>query len=134
MSGSEVEPRFLTIDEVLVLHELAIRAFGGQSGIRDRALLESALAQPLQGTASGYVHKFPFEMAAAYGYHLARNHPFIDGNKRIAWLALQVFLEKNGYRFAALSAECTATMLAVASGAMDKVGFAQWIERFVSRG
>lgn len=129
MSGSHVEPRFLTIEEVLVLHELSLRAFGGQSGVRDRVLLESALTQPQLGTASGYVHAFPFEMAAAYGFHLARNHPFFDGNKRTAWLAMQVFLEKNKLILSVSFVEGIATMLAVASGAMEKASFTQWIEQ-----
>lgn len=87
------EPRFLSTDEVLTLHETGIDAFGGSLGVRDAGLLDSALATPRQGFGGQFVHEFPFEMAAAYLFHLCANHPFIDGNKRVALAASITFFE-----------------------------------------
>jgi death-on-curing protein len=85
------EPRFLSADEVLTLHETGIDAFGGSHGMRDAGLLDSALAIPRQGIGGEYVHEFPFGMAAAYLFHLCANHPFVDGNKRVALAACIAF-------------------------------------------
>lgn len=129
MTAASAGPNFLSLDEVLLLHELAINEFVGKTGIRDRDLLESAVRQAEQGLASGYVHAFPFEMAAAYGFHLAKNHPFVDGNKRVAWSAIRVFLFKNGYIIRLPNLEQSQVVVDVAAGQLDKSGLAGWIER-----
>jgi death on curing protein len=88
-------PKFLTISQVLDIHQRQIKRFGGTSGVRDEGLLDSALAQP-QATFSGeLLHPTIHEQAAAYLYHLAMNHPFIDGNKRTAFAVMLTFLNLN---------------------------------------
>jgi len=73
------EPRFLSLEEALTLHETAVDEHGGPHGLRDRGLLESALATPRQAIEGQFVHEFPFGMAAAYIFHIVKNHPFVDG-------------------------------------------------------
>lgn len=87
---------FLTMEEVLEIHEDQITNYGGSLGIRDQGLLESALAQPQASFSGEYLHKDIFEIAAAYGYHLVENHPFTDGNKRLGIVSALVFLDLNG--------------------------------------
>jgi death-on-curing protein len=89
---------FLTLDVVLKVHREEIRCRGGQTGIRDRDLLISALAQPMMQFGGQFLHENIFEMAAAYAFHIAGNHPFVDGNKRVALAAALLFLGINGYR------------------------------------
>jgi len=86
--------QFLSVDEVIEIHEVVIRRFGGSQGIRDKGLLESALYRP----SSGYYSSLD-EMAAAMFESLIKNHPFVDGNKRVAFFATDVFLRMNGYKF-----------------------------------
>jgi len=93
------QPRFLTKDEVLTLHRASIDMFGDADGLLNDGALESALAQPRQAFGGKFAHEFPFGMAAAYGYHLAINHAFRDGNKRTAFAAMVVFLRMNGWNF-----------------------------------
>lgn len=81
-------PRFLSIDEALTLHETAVLQHGGATGLRDRGTLDSALAQARQAFGGAFVHEFPFGMAAAYVFHISKNHPFVDGNKRVAFSAI----------------------------------------------
>lgn len=108
-----------------LLHEESLAEHGGAAGLRDEGLLESALARPLNLVAYGSpdVH----ELAAAYGVGLARNHPFVDGNKRAAFLAVGLFLALNGRRLRSSQADATLTMLAVAAGQMDEGAFARWL-------
>lgn len=89
-------PRFLTFEQVVKLHQIQIDLFGGSHGIKDEGLLRSALAQVEAGSGDEYFHKDLFEMAAAYLFHLVKNHSFNDGNKRISALAAAVFLQING--------------------------------------
>ncbi len=93
-----MNPTFLTLDEVLALHEDQITRYGGRRGVRDLGLLISALGTPSATFDGRFLHDDLFEMAAAYLYHLARNHPFVDGNKRTAFAAALVFLWINGFR------------------------------------
>ncbi len=95
MSG---QPKFLTCEQVIDLHKMQIDEFGGLRGVKDEGLLLSALAQPESGFGDQYFYKDLFEMAAAYLFHLVKNHAFHDGNKRIAALAAAVFLEINGLK------------------------------------
>jgi death on curing protein len=112
-----------------LLHDESIAEHGGAAGLRDEGLLESALARPLNLAADG--DPDVAELAAAYGVGLAKNHPFVDGNKRAAFLAVGMFLALNGKRLVATQADATLTMLAVAAGSMDEPSFAQWLREHV---
>lgn len=92
-----IDPKFLLLEEVLEMHDVLIGQFGGSLGIRDISLLQSALEMPQAGIGDIYFHDGVFEMAAAYAFHISKNHPFIDGNKRIAFAAMEVFLKINSY-------------------------------------
>jgi death on curing protein len=110
---------------LLLLHGESLAEHGGAPGLRDEGLLDSALARPLNLCAYGAPDYA--ELAAAYGVGLAKNHAFVDGNKRAAFLGVGLFLALNGYRLVATQAEATLTMLDVAAGALDEAGFADWI-------
>jgi death-on-curing protein len=112
---------------ILAAHEEQLAEHGGSAGIRDAGLLDSALARPLNRAAYGKPDAA--ELAAAYAYGLAANHPFVDGNKRTAFIALELFLALNGWRFAAGDAESVMSMLAVAAGTMKEEALASWIRR-----
>ncbi|MBD2210827.1 type II toxin-antitoxin system death-on-curing family toxin [Nostoc linckia FACHB-104] len=90
-------PRFLSNSQVIKIHERQIEIFGGTTGIRDEGLLDSALAQPQATFGGELLHPTIYEQAAAYLYHLAMNHPFIDGNKRTAFAVMDTFITLNGY-------------------------------------
>ena len=110
-----------------LLHDESLTIHGGASGLRDEGLLESALARPLQLAAYGSPEVW--DLAAAYGVGLAKNHAFVDGNKRAAFLGVGMFLALNGYRLTAPQADATLTMLAVAAGQMDEATFARWLRQ-----
>lgn len=115
---------FLTLDDVLALHAGSIQSFGGDAGIKDLGLLESALGMP-QSTFDGQdLHETLAEKAAAYLYHIVKNHPFVDGNKRTGLAAALVFLELNGFRFEATDEALIALTLEVASGVRSKASVA----------
>ena len=120
-------PRFLTLDEVLGLHERQITRYGGTVGIRDLGLLQSALAMPQAGFGGVLLHPSLPEMAAAYLYHLAQNHPFVDGNKRSAAMAMLVFLRLNGLVPSFSEDELVELTLRVASGAASKAEAALFV-------
>ncbi len=124
-----MSPRFLTLPEILEFHEELIRDFGGSFGIRDLGLAESAIAMPQSGSGGEFFHAFPFEMAAAYAYHIARNHPFVDGNKRTAFAAALTFLEFNGYSVMGGEDDLEDATRKIASGKIDKKGFAALLEK-----
>jgi death-on-curing protein len=110
---------------LLLLHGESLAVHGGLAGIRDEGLLDSALARPLNLAA--YEMPDLFDLAASYGIGVAKNHPFNDGNKRAAFLAVGLFLALNGYRLNAGQVEATQTMLAVAAGELDEPGLAAWL-------
>jgi death-on-curing protein len=110
---------------LLLLHDESLAEHGGAPGLRDEGLLESALARPLNLRAYG--EPGIFELAAAYGVGLAKNHPFIDGNKRAAFLAMGLFLGLNRWRLVVSQAEATLTMLDVAAGTLDEAALALWL-------
>ena len=110
---------------LLLLHDESLAEHGGASGLRDEGLLESALARPLN--LALYGEPDAASLAASYGLGLAKNHAFIDGNKRAAFLAVGLFLGLNGYRLKATQADATLTVLSVAAGKLDEAGFAEWI-------
>ncbi len=119
------EWRWIDRRALLLLHDESIAEHGGASGIRDEGLLESALARPLNLVAYGEPDWA--DLAASYGVGLAKNHPFVDGNKRAAFLAVGLFLALNGHRLVATQAEATLTMLSVAAGSLDEPSFAAWL-------
>jgi len=117
--------RWIDKRALLLLHDESLAEHGGAAGLRDEGLLESALARPLH--RESYSKPDLADLAAAYGVGLAKNHPFVDGNKRAAFLAVGVFLALNGQRLVATQAEATLTMLGVASGELEEAPFAAWI-------
>lgn len=110
---------------ILAVHAEQLAEHGGGDGIRDAGLLDSALARPLNLAAYG--NPDVAGLAAAYGFGIARNHPFVDGNKRTAFVATELFLVLNGHRLAAEDGECVSAMLALAAGELDEAAFADWL-------
>jgi death-on-curing protein len=119
-------PRWISKKALLLLHEESIAEFGGARGLRDEGLLDSALARPQNAHAYNPDSTIP-KLAAACAYGLAKNHPFDDGNKRVAFLAIGLFLAINGYRLKAGQVDAIKTMMAVASGELDEQGLSAWI-------
>jgi death-on-curing protein len=119
------EPEWLDIDIVLDFHAEQLALFGGADGIRDRGLLESALARPINKFTYGETGLAA--LAAAYGFGVARNHPFIDGNKRTAMASIIVFLGLNGIELDAPQAAATAMILSLAAGEITEEVLARWI-------
>jgi death-on-curing protein len=120
-------PVFLALDEVLALHADQIRRYGGRSGIRDLELLKSALGMPEASYEGEYLHPSRYEMAAAYLFHIVRNHPFVDGNKRVGLIAALVFLGLNDL---ALDADVDALfdlVIGVAAGMVGKAEVAVFL-------
>jgi death on curing protein len=119
------EPNWLTYEQVLAIHSRQLRRYGGASGLRDEGILRSALERP--------VAKWQYEqadlamLAAAYAFGLAKNHAFVDGNKRVAFITMVVFLRKNGVHFAPDQAQSTKIMLALAAGEVSEENLARWI-------
>lgn len=118
------EPEFLELRHVLALHTRALAIYGGSEGIRDRGLLESAIAMPQMSFDGEYLHADLYEMAAAYAFHIAENQPFIDGNKRTAILAALTFLDMNGIPVFTATDALYDAMMAVAERRLDKTGLA----------
>jgi death-on-curing protein len=108
-----------------LLHGESLREHGGAPGLRDEGLLESSLARP--PNLAHYGKPDAFDLAASYGVALAKNHPFVDGNKRAAFLSIGLFLFLNKWRLTATQADATLTMLAVAAGDFDEPALAQWL-------
>jgi len=115
-----MNPAFLTLDEVLEIHQDQLGRYGGSAGIRDLGLLQSALAQPKATFGRQFLHADLFEMAAAYLFHIVQNHPFIDGNKRVGAVASIVFLNLNDHDIKATNDELEALVLSVARGKADQ--------------
>ena len=125
------DPIFLTLAQVLCLHARQIERFGGDPGVRDLKLVESAVAQPQQGFGGEFFHKTLAEIAAAYLFHLVQNHGFIDGNKRAGAAAALVFLELNGIDTDPIDDdEMESLTLAIACGQADKSAAAQFFARY----
>jgi death-on-curing protein len=117
-------PNFLPREDVLMIHDDQIASFGGTPGLRDEGLLDSALAQPEATLGQQWLHPTIPEQAAAYLYHLAMNHPFVDGNKRTAFAVMDTFLRVNGYRLTLTDDAAYDLVLRVVQGQLDKVGIA----------
>jgi death-on-curing protein len=122
-------PLFLGLEDVLEIHRDQITRYGGSEGIRDLGLLQSALAMPQAGAGDLYFHSDLFEMAAAYLFHIVRNHPFVDGNKRTGAAAALVFLEMNGIGVKISDEALVNTVLAVAEGKLQKGPLAEFFRR-----
>jgi len=119
--------RYLTLGEVVDLHQQILKLTGGASGIRDLGLLESALAQPKASFGAEDLHPTLIDKAAARCFSLVRNHPFADGNKRVGHAAMETFLMLNGHEVEAAVDQQERMMLDVASGAVDRAGLADWL-------
>ena len=120
---------FLTLAEVIEIHADQIRRYGGSQGIRDVNLLSSAVAMASASFGGSYLHSDIYEMAAAYAFHISRNHPFIDGNKRTALASALVFLELNGVSISDPAGKLFDAMITLASGKLSKSGFADTLRR-----
>jgi death on curing protein len=110
---------------ILAIHDEQLAEHGGRPGIRDLGLLESALARPPNRAA--YAEATVFDLAAAYAFGIIRDHPFLDGNERVAFLATALFLMDNGFEIAAKDEAVVATMLSLADGSIDEPAFALWL-------
>ena len=125
------EPLWLSDGLPMALHERLIADFGGLAGVRDKGLLASAMARPKQLAAYG--NAGIVDLAAAYVCGVVRNHPFVDGNKRVGFMLGYVFLSRNGYRLTASEALATRAVLDLASGALSEQAFAAWLSDHVVR-
>lgn len=119
------DPLWITKSQAIRIHAEQLTVFGGPAGLRDEGLLESALGRPQNKWAFGETDLA--QLAAAYAFGIARNHPFIDGNKRAAFMVMMTFLRKNGVAFAPKPAEATVAILDLAAGDVDEDGLARWI-------
>lgn len=120
--------KFIPEEIVPIIHADLLKRYGGASGIRDRGLLSSALAQPKMTAHKKSLHRTLFDKAAAYGFHICRNHPFVDGNKRTAFVLMDVFLQKNGWELQASDEESYGTMIQLALGKLSKDGLSAWLK------
>lgn len=130
MSSANESWTWIDTAVIHAVHEEQLAEHGGGIGLRDTGMLESALARPLQLAAYG--DPDIAALAAAYGFGLAKNHPFVDGNKRTAFVAVELFLELNGWQLNADDSACVMVMLSVASSDIDEPTFAEWIRRHVT--
>jgi death-on-curing protein len=121
------EPVWITREDCLAYHESLLERFGGLSGIREESLLDSALNRPKHLFAYGKPSFF--QMAASYAHGIAKNYPFLDGNKRAGFIAAALFIETNGYRFQAPEEEAVLETLALAAGEISEEAYATWLER-----
>ena len=119
------EPDFLSVEDVIQIHDEQIAAYGGAAGVRDQGLLESAVAMPRASFGEAYLHEDLAHMAAAYAFHIAQNQPFFDGNKRTGLVAALVFLDLNGITVLDPQEKLYDAMIAIAERRMDKDGLAE---------
>ncbi len=125
--------RFIPTDIVLIIHTSLLQQYGGEPGLRDAGLLDSALAQPSMSFGGKYTHKTLFDKAAAYGFHVCKNHPFVDGNKRVALALMDIFLQKNGWEISSSEEEAYTMMMDLASGQLRKSQLSAWLKQHCSR-
>jgi death-on-curing protein len=120
------EPRWITYEQAIAIHSRQLRRFGGAPGLRDEGILRSALERPINKWR--YEQSELAELAAAYAFGLAKNHAFVDGNKRVAFMSMMIFLVKNGVRFDPAPAHATAIILSLAAGEVSEKSLARWIK------
>lgn len=125
---SELDPEFLELEDVFELHADSIARYGGDIGVRDRGLIDAAVAVPRQSFGGEYLHKTLFEMAAAYAFHIAGSQGFVDGNKRAGLAAATAFLAMNGYDLIEREDRLYAAMIAISARTLDKGGLARVFE------
>lgn len=131
MSDAErAEPLWLDAAVALAIHDRQLAEHGGGGGVRDAGMLDSALARPVNAWACGADD--PAALAAAYAFGVARNHPFVDGNKRTAWVLARVFLALNGHVLRVAAADAIAAMLALAAGELSESEMADWFRTHLS--
>lgn len=123
-----MQPRFLTLEEVLAFHEDRIRKYGGSSGVRDLDLLQSAMGSVSATFGGAFLHETIFEMASAYLYGICRNHPFVDGNKRTALACALAFLRLNGVRIKSGEDELYDLVIGAAEGRVSKAAVAVFFQ------
>ena len=123
--------RWIDRTVLIAIHDMQLAEHGGGAGLRDGNLLESALAKP--ENLAAYGEPDAAALAAAYGYGISRNHAFIDGNKRTALVAAELFLQLNGWQLIVDDADCVLTMLAVATGDISEDAFADWLRLHVQK-
>jgi death-on-curing protein len=126
------EPFWIDERDALALHDRLLALDGGAAGVRNVGLLRSALARPQQVDAYGDAPD-TIDMAAAYTVGIVRNHPFVDGNKRTAFVVDVLFLELNGHRFTATEEDATQAVLGLAAGTIDEATFTRWLRANISR-
>ncbi len=125
------DPKWISKKALLLLHEESLSRFGGARGLKDEGLLDSALARP-QNLLAYNPEADLFDLAASYAFGLGRNHAFIDGNKRAAFLSIGVFLRINGYDLKADQVDAIETIMALAAGKIDEKDIAAWIRKNAS--
>jgi death on curing protein len=124
-SSNDDGPKWLAYEQVIAIHSRQLRRFGGAAGLRDEGLLRSALDGPINKWHCQQA-ELP-EVAAAYAFGFAKNHAFVDGNKRMAFMSMMTFLWKNGVRFAPDQAQATKIIMSLAAGEVSEESFARWI-------
>jgi len=124
---------FIPDEVVFTIHTDLLHRYGGEPGVRDRNLLDSALAQPKMTIGGRFLHKSVFDKAAAYGFHVCMNHPFIDGNKRVSLVLMDIFLLKNGWEIDSPEEETYSMMISLASGKLTKSQLSLWLKEHSSK-
>jgi death-on-curing protein len=127
------EIEFLPKHIIIYFHQQIISLYGGTLGLRDEGLLDSALEQPRAMFDGSYLHDSLVKMAAAYGFHICNNHPFIDGNKRVALVAMDAFLQKNGFEISSSEKDVYEIMMKLASGTITKADLTDWLKANISK-
>ena len=130
--AKRVEPRWLDVDVALAVHDRQLAEHGGGTGVRDQGMLESALARPINAWSYGVDD--PAALAAACAFGVARNHPFVDGNKRTAWVLARLFLMLNGHKLGFKAPDAIAAMLALAAGELNEEAMADWFRGHLIQG
>jgi death on curing protein len=123
--SESTEPLWITVDQASAMHARQLRRFGGAPGLRDEGMLHSALERPINKWR--YEQADLAELAAAYAFGLAKNHAFVDGNKRIAFMAMMVFLQRNGVPLSPEPAQATSIILSLAAGEVSEDSLTRWI-------
>ena len=131
MTADRDEPLWLDIDVALAIHDRQLAEHGGGGGVRDLGLLESALARPINSWAYGDAD--PAALAASYAFGVARNHPFVDGNERTAWVLARLFLAMNGHELVFAASDAIAAMFALAAGELSEEELADWFRSHLHR-